>query len=201
MLRTSEPILDVLDPATYEGPLGPLFAFGRKRWFVLHGEPRPYCSSLLVDLQLVVNKCCAEDELLPVYKKAIELLRRVLSMLYSDSVRAEDHDGDGTTMAASPTSLSFPKLEAWDIFLWVWHTAPDFVPLLKGSKPKQEAVAIYAHFLVMLKKLEGPWWLEGWARHMIERVWVLLDQEHRLWIQWPVEELGWIPPRRQFQAA
>lgn len=183
MLRSAEPILRVLDPESYNGRLAPLFAFGRGRWRVLYGgdHQRPSGDSLLMDLESSVNRGCKEPDLLPIYQKVIDNLRRVFSMLALD--------GDTATAHA-------PKLEAWDIFIFVWHwgAAKDFIPLLRGNEPRQEAVAIYAHFLIMLRKLENQWWLEGWARYMMERVWTALDEEHRLWIQWPIEELGWLPP-------
>ena len=198
MLRSSEPIVNILDPATYKGPLGPLFAFGRERWHILHGEPRPHYASLLMGLQSLVNRSCAEPELLPIYNGVIELLRRVLSMLVLNSAEIEDRNNDANVMSPPTNLLLFHRLEAWDIFLWLWDAAKDFIPLLKGPEPRQESVVIYAHFLIMLKRLENQWWLEGWAMHMMERVWVSLDPEHRLWIQWPIEELGWVPPKSRY---
>jgi hypothetical protein len=145
-----------------------------------------------VGLQSVINKSCTEAELLPIYNDVIDQLRRVLSMLVLDNP-SPDSDGD-TTMSPAKGPQLCPKLEAWDIFVWQWDAAKDFIPLLRGSEPRQEAVVIYAHFVIMLKKLENQWWLEGWARHLMERVWESLDEEHRQWIRWPIEELGWVPP-------
>lgn len=195
MLRDAEPILRVLNPISYSGRLGPLFAFGKGRWRVLNADRRQYGTSLLVELQSAVNKACTEPDLLSIYNDVIEKLRRVLSMLVLDSPGADSRDGDGDmTMSPAAGPQLPPKLEAWDIFVWQWDAAKDFIPLLRGNELRQEAVVIYAHFLIMLKKLENQWWLEGWARHMMERVWTALDEEHRLWIQWPIEELGWVPP-------
>lgn len=191
MLRSSEPILQVLNPQNYKGPLGPLFAFGRGRWKIIYGNSHPVDGSLLTDLQSAINKSCTEPAILAIYNDTIERLRRVLSMVFE--VPADGDDGDGHS-ASGTTPKYLPKLEAWDIFVWQWDAAKEFIPLLRETPPQQEAVIIYAHFLIMLKKLEGYWWLEGWAKHMMERVWNCLDEEHRLWIQWPIEELGWVPP-------
>lgn len=197
MLRGAEPILKVLQPVTYKGSLGPLFSFGRGRWRIIYGdgEHRNSGSSLLVDLQAFVNRTCTEPDLLPIYNNVIEQLRRVLSRLVLENHSKESPDNDGDTdMTPSTGHSPQPRLEAWDFFVWQWEAIKDFVPLLRGTEPRQEAVMIYAHVLIMLKKLENQWWLEGWARHMMERVWATLDQEHRMWIQWPIEELGWVPP-------
>ena len=193
MLRSAEPILSVLNPASYKGALSPLFAFGRDRWQLVWRGPQPTGSSILVDIQSTINKTCSDPELLFIYNDVIDKLRRVLSMLVLDtSPRETPLDGDGDISMSAGSGVS--RLEAWDIFVWQWDAAKDFVPLLRESEPKQEAVVIYAHFLVMLKKLENQWWLEGWATHIMEKVWASLDDEHRLWIQWPIEELGWVPP-------
>ncbi|RYP75434.1 hypothetical protein DL769_003828 [Monosporascus sp. CRB-8-3] len=40
----------------------------------------------------------------------------------------------------------------------------------------------------------GQWWMQGWADHLIERSWSMLDEEHRLLIRWPIEEMGWVAP-------
>lgn len=196
MLRSSEPLLSILDPANYDGPLVLFFTFGRQRWKILHGASRPHSNTLLRDLQAVVNSSCAEPELLPIYNNIIELLRRVLSLVILDSVDSGDCNNDSVTVSSLLTSAEhpLPRLEAWDALLLLWEVSGDFIPLLKASTPKQEALAIYAHFLILLKKLEQSWWLEGWATHMMERVWLSLDHQHRMWIQWAVEEIGWIPP-------
>lgn len=79
-----------------------------------------------------------------------------------------------------------------DAFIWVWKVADDFLPLLQA--PTQEAVAVLAHFCVHLKELESLWWFRGWADHLISRAYEMLDEGHRLWIRWPIEEIGWVGP-------
>lgn len=193
MLRSAEPILSILNPQSYRGALTPLFAYGRERWNLIWRKAQAPASSILVNLQNEINRTCDDPEVLCIYNYVIDKLRRILSLLVLDTSPGDSsRDGDGdTSMASAPAT---PRLEAWDIFVWQWDAAKDFVPLLRGSEPRQEAVVIYAHFLIMLKKLENQWWLEGWATHMMEKVWASLDEEHRLWVQWPIEELGWVPP-------
>lgn len=111
-----------------------------------------------------------------------------------------DPSSTGTTTAAAANFPTMPAtrpvtLEAWDVLPWHGRVNRDFFPLLDANPPKQEAVAIFAHFLVLLKKLESQWWLEGWPDHLMGKAWAALDAEHRQWIGWPMEELGWIPPR------
>ena len=77
-----------------------------------------------------------------------------------------------------------------DAFVWIFEVATDFLPLLRDAAP--EAVAIFAFFTVFLGRAGSQWCLRGWAEHLIGRCYGLLDEEHRSWIQWPLEEMGWV---------
>ncbi|KAK3345949.1 hypothetical protein B0T25DRAFT_592322 [Lasiosphaeria hispida] len=86
-----------------------------------------------------------------------------------------------------------------DAMLWLWEVSDSLVPLLRsdparGLAPAQEAVAIFAHFCILLKHHESHWWLQGWGDHLISRAYDILDAEHRSWIEWPMREIGWMPP-------
>lgn len=84
-----------------------------------------------------------------------------------------------------------PRCDLTDAFLWIHEVAGDLLPLLRDTR--QEAVAIFAFFSVFLKRAGSQWYVQGWADHLIAKCYDLLDEEHRLWIQWPLEEIGWIP--------
>ncbi|TDZ71780.1 putative transcriptional regulatory protein [Colletotrichum trifolii] len=172
LLRGTRGLLQILDPRSYTGPLLPMFTHGRERFRHTRDDSKVQ-TELLADLQRLVNKNCANPELLPIYNRAIEELRRTLSVFLWDGGRGMD---------------------ITDAFVWKYLMAEEFLPLLKTPGATQEAVAIFSHFCILLKRLENEWWLQGWATHLISRAWALLDQDHRLWIQWPIEELGWVPP-------
>lgn len=185
-------MIKVLDPPTYNGPLKAVFVHGRERWQIVNGDSVNTNPALLADLQAAVNKTVTEPELLEIYNQTILHLRRSLSLLFP--LQDEDDRMGGVPFSSGGSGSKSSSLEPWDIFIWKWSSARDFLPLLRGPEARQEAVAIFAHFLIMIKKLENQWWIEGWATHLIEKAWSMLDQEHRLWIQWPIEELGWVPP-------
>ncbi|KAJ5032916.1 uncharacterized protein L3040_009505 [Drepanopeziza brunnea f. sp. 'multigermtubi'] len=84
-----------------------------------------------------------------------------------------------------------PGYETGDVFTWIFGVTEQFLQLL--GQHTQEALTIFAHFCVILKKLDSHWWMQGWSTHLVSRIWDLLDGEHRLWIRWPLEETGWIP--------
>ena len=68
-----------------------------------------------------------------------------------------------------------------------------FLALLNARHPK--ALCVLAFFCVILHRLEYNWWFQGWGTHLIERLYGALDDGHRLWIRWPIQQIGWIPKR------
>ena len=77
------------------------------------------------------------------------------------------------------------------LLTWLYHFPPEYLLLLRDQT--QEALAIFAYGCALLNRLNYCWWMEGWSVHLIERIYHSLDEEHRLWIRWPIEEIGWIP--------
>ncbi|KXH61790.1 hypothetical protein CSAL01_07903 [Colletotrichum salicis] len=86
LLRGTRSLLKELDPHTYAGPLTPMFNHGRERYMHTRDESKIQ-SDLLADLQRLVNKTCADAALLPVYNRAIDELRRTLSVFLWDAER------------------------------------------------------------------------------------------------------------------
>ncbi|KAK4136022.1 hypothetical protein BT67DRAFT_440154 [Trichocladium antarcticum] len=80
-----------------------------------------------------------------------------------------------------------------DAMVWLWEVSGSLVPLLKAPA-QQAAVAIFAHFGVLLKHHDSHWWLQGWADHLMARAHEILDAEHRAWIEWPMREMGYEAP-------
>lgn len=75
--------------------------------------------------------------------------------------------------------------------MWLVKIPDPFVDLLKHHD--SGALCVLAFFCVLLKRLEHFWWIEGWAFHLIERIYSTLGERYRLWIRWPLEEIGWAP--------
>lgn len=78
-------------------------------------------------------------------------------------------------------------------FVWLFSVTDSLLPLLKTGK--QEASVLLAFFAVLLHRTpQHHWWMQSWPEHLIAKIYKLLDEEHRLWIRWPIEEMGWVPP-------
>jgi hypothetical protein len=121
------------------------------------------------------EQVCAEAEdgegRLPVLQKAILALRRSYSFLYSQNMKDQD------------------KLRGF--FQWLFEIDDAYLELLRNGD--NGALCVLAFYAVLVKDLERHWWVEGWAVHLIQGIYMLLDGEHRLWIRWAIEEIGWVP--------
>ena len=157
----------------FNGSLGPMFIAGRRRNELrekLLAEESPEDSPLAELLQLI-NKTTVDHQDVTIYLAAIESLRKSF-VTYTES-------GQG------------PTFEPADVFIWVFELDHRFLELLRQRT--QESLCIFSYFCVNLRRLDSCWWMEGWATHLIAKIYHLLDEEHRLWIRWPIEEIGWIP--------
>jgi len=77
------------------------------------------------------------------------------------------------------------------VFKWLYQLSDEYEDSLRRRKPI--SLVIYAHFCVLLNELSAFWWIKGWPLHLIAGIYGMLSDEYRLWIQWPMEEIGWIP--------
>lgn len=163
-------LLIALQTTSYAGILSPILKNGAERWKASH-ESGNRNANVLHDLAANVHSTVTNPAEMEIYDKAIDELRYQIDLVLSCERR---------------------DLDLMDAFVWHFIMAEDFMPLLKQMK--QEAVAIFAHSLIILNALEGNRWLYGWDTFLMSRIWDILDDEHRLWIQWPIEEIGWVPP-------
>ncbi|KAK2031027.1 hypothetical protein LX32DRAFT_637534 [Colletotrichum zoysiae] len=170
-------LLKLLNSRDYAGPLTPLLTYAKERFFTARGDPRARPGALECLRQRVNGSGGVDGDLLRVYNLAIDELG------YPMALALRDDDDDGGR-----------GMDIVDIFIWKYFVSDEFLPLLRTPGARQEAVVIYAHFCIVLKRLESQWWLQGWATHLISQAWELLDESHKPWIQWPMDELGWAPP-------
>ncbi|KAI1333783.1 hypothetical protein F5Y15DRAFT_403972 [Xylariaceae sp. FL0016] len=153
------------------GPLAPLFKHGIDRWTVREDnmDQTSPATVHLDNIRMQISQSVTDGGLLETYQRALEELQKSFSIF--DSGRNVPRD-------------------LTDAFVWIFMVADDFLPLLRA--PTQEALTIFAYFCILLKRLERQWWMHGWADHLIAKTHSLLDDEHKLWIRWPIEEMGWV---------
>ncbi|KKA26852.1 hypothetical protein TD95_002457 [Thielaviopsis punctulata] len=157
----------------YEGPLAPLFKHGKRRWDRFHQLDNTFpMAKELVELEERIIRSVLDPMSQAIYVRAIHDLARNMYVFNSRDMNC------------------LPDIT--DAFVWVFEDMDPFLSHLRAQT--QESLVIMAHFGTMLRMLESQWWLEGWSFLLLAKAWDTLDDEHRLWVQWPIEQVGWIPP-------
>lgn len=151
-------IVNTFEEQLTEGPLGPMFAAGHRQAQLraqlmadksIRNEP-------LIELNNFIAQNSLDLVNKPVYLTAIECLRHSFAF----------YEKPGP-----------PGYETADVFSWIFGVNEDFLQLLRQHT--QESLTIFAYFCVILKRLDSHWWMQGWASHLVSRIWNLLDEEHR----------------------
>lgn len=171
LLRGTAVIIESNIEFLIAGSLGPMFAFGRRRITMRDSVPG---LNEVQELRQFIRNSCADPEKLEIYLSSVDELDKSLALLY--------HGG-------------LQSVETAHIFTWAMRMSEEYLMLLRDGV--QEALAIFAFSCVLLKYLDCHWWMDGWSTHLISRTYNLLDEEHRLWVRWPVEEIGWIPMQEE----
>ncbi|KAJ5702668.1 hypothetical protein N7488_010216 [Penicillium malachiteum] len=130
---------------------------------------------ICLSLKELEEKICAETradmERQEILIKTIQALNRSYSFLYGPVFPDQD------------------KLRGF--YQWLFEIDEPYLSLVKSGD--NAALCILGFYAVLLKDLERYWWMEGWSVHLIKGIHMLLDGEHRLWIRWAIEEIGWVP--------
>ena len=158
------------------GVLGPMFSVGSRRSQLRDARANELDPAAedhhLGQLQSVIQQSVTDLHLLTIYMAAIVELRKSFAVAYSEEIAV---------------------LESSDVFIFLFRVSEEYLYLLKDRT--QESLAIFAYFCIITKRLENAWWSQGWSDHLMSQIHDLLDEEHRLWIRWPMEEIGWLPSR------
>jgi hypothetical protein len=163
-------IFNALHAIPYNGILSPIIKHGTNRWDLSH-RPENESATVLAELSANIEETVRDERELAIYRHAIHELKFQLNMVLT----SHPHD-----------------LDILDAFVWHMSVAEDYMPLLQQGR--QEAVAIFAHSLIIFNAVSRSTWLNGWDTILLARSYDVLDYQHRLWIQWPIEEIGWVPP-------
>lgn len=119
----------------------------------------------------------------------LQALQAQIHASVQDQSRLNIYDHAICELDASFRSALDPSVskDVIDAMIWIWVESNSLIPLLKQRE--QEAVAIFAHFCVLLRLHEGEWFINGWAVHLLRRSRDLLDDEHKAWISWSLTDI------------
>lgn len=170
LFRGTRSIVEPWADTLREGVLGTMFINGGRRSLMRNSVTEAAEETAhLDDLERQISSTLSKKELLPIYQQAIDELRKTYNFIYAQT----------------------PQMcESSDVFIWLFQVAEEYLMLLRERT--QEAMAVFAHFCVVPKRLEANWWIGGWSTQLISNLYPHLDEEHRLWIRWPIEEIGWV---------
>ncbi|OCK87063.1 uncharacterized protein K441DRAFT_596210 [Cenococcum geophilum 1.58] len=74
------------------------------------------------------------------------------------------------------------------IFTWPTSVPEEFIALIENQRP--EALAILAHYAILPGRIRGVWWIEGWGVTLVTTAALVLGEERKSWIEWPVRVVG-----------
>ena len=74
------------------------------------------------------------------------------------------------------------------IYIWPVQVSQDYLDLLKNRDPA--ALILLAHYCILLEPLESHWYMNGYSKRLLSRIYNQLDQEWRQCLHWPLEEIG-----------
>lgn len=92
--------------------------------------------------------------------------------------------GGGTATSNKPCVDSRVSAE---VFVWLIRVPLEYIELLERQHPI--ALIILAHYAALLGKECATWWSEKSAYMIIRRVWVVLDERLRKWIESPMGDV------------
>ncbi|KAB8304781.1 hypothetical protein EYC80_004129 [Monilinia laxa] len=170
ILRGVRAITDRGYETIYKGSLGPMFSAGARRQQLRNDHINHPPNQDLINLANFLSKSTANPQDLAAYLDSISELQKSYVVLENSS--------RGT-------------FEPTDMFIWPYQLPDHYLLLLRQRTPG--ALTIYAYFAVLFKHLDSHWWMKGSAENLISQIYGLLDEEHRLWIRGPIEEIGWVP--------
>jgi hypothetical protein len=84
---------------------------------------------------------------------------------------------------------SLSKYTLWNmVHAWPAQVSQGYLDLLKDRDPP--ALILLAHYCILLEPLESHWYMRGFRKRLLSRIYYQLDPEWQKWLQWPVEKIG-----------
>jgi hypothetical protein len=76
--------------------------------------------------------------------------------------------------------------------IWPARIPIEYLDMLRAREPA--ALVLLAHYCVLLEPLEESWYMSGFRKRLLEKIYWQLDEDWRCWLDWPFSESGLIPP-------
>ncbi|KAI9932448.1 hypothetical protein ASPWEDRAFT_46974 [Aspergillus wentii DTO 134E9] len=164
--RGTKTIVDHAKDTLWAGPLAPIFTI-RGRRSRIRSTRSIEGRRFMQDLEQLIREDVRDERDLHVY----------LHTIHEMSTCFPDDDAQDIQV-----------FETDDVFSWLLQVSHEYLDFLKEQRPI--ALVIFGYFCVLLRQLEWTWWMQGWSTHLLSKIYEVLDQEHRYWLQWPLEQIG-----------
>ena len=167
MFRGNRAIVESSGIALMSGPLRQMLENGHQKAQLreLYTNKTSAGEEQLNVLRYLIARTIPDLETFNTYTQAIEELRKSFAVF---NIYQYNH---GTT----------------DAVIWVHCVSEEYLLLL--GKGTQESLCIFAFFCVLLHQMNSIWWGKGWGTRLMAQIGLLLDEEHRQWIWWPVKQV------------
>ncbi len=118
----------------------------------------------------------------------------MLRGVFNDKVTA--YSGALIALSRAFVSAQSAKEKGWftmftAVQIWPARISTEYLELLKARDPA--ALVLLAHYCVLLEPLEQAWYMSGFRKRLLERIYGQLDEEWRQWLEWPFAEAGLKP--------
>jgi hypothetical protein len=170
LFRGTTSIITSADDCLKTGPLAPMFALGRRRTLARDARSSAAMPHHLLTLKQLLEHSVSDRGELKCYHDSID---------------------DMAKSFATVAEVGSHNCETADIFIWMLRVSDEYFDYLRRRTP--EALVIFAYFCVVMKEMEWAWWMQGFSVHTISGIYSSLDEEHRCWLQWPIQQVGWVP--------
>lgn len=168
MFRGMKSIVATCREPLRSSDLAPMFQLQNR-----HVDQPPSNNEHLQTLREMILSSASEDPDLQLYLTALGILARSFPST--------------TTIPAIRPAQPSPQV----VFAWLYRVSDEFVLTLQQRRPIP--LVILAHFCVLFNSLSSFWWTKDWVDHLMREIYGSLQKEYRLWMKWPMEEIGWIP--------
>ncbi|KAF2800355.1 hypothetical protein K505DRAFT_228934 [Melanomma pulvis-pyrius CBS 109.77] len=173
LFRGAHPVFDSYGEAIKNGPLAPMINDGIQAISRTQQPLPPEEMEQLTYLRGMIEATSASPEEACILNDNMDQLVRLFSSRYI---------GEGRKAQAQFRSIG----------IWLYRCSNDFTTLLRQHNPV--ALTIFAYSCVALNDLSANWVMGGWVPHILTGVHERLPLAYHPWIQWPIQQIGWIPP-------
>lgn len=167
LVRGSKAIISSISDTLKSGPLAPMLTLGLRKTLARDArstDNQPF----MMDLRQLLAESVKVPGELECYQEVLDDMAKSFAAVFDTQ-----------------------SVETADVFVWLYQISDEYLELLRRRTP--EALVIFGYFCVITKELEWTWWMQGFSIHLIRAIYYHLDQEHRCWLQWPIQQLGWVP--------